>query len=256
VSILWLSNVSLLYPVLGADARSLRAAIMRQLGIGGVIRQKLGSVTQVQALDGVSLEIRAGERVGLLGMNGAGKSTLLKVLASLYEPTSGEVMIDGDVTTLFDLTLGMDFEATGYENIRLASLFRRGNKRNLDVFTERVETFCELGEYLALPVRAYSSGMVMRLGFSIATSINPEILLIDEVLGVGDREFVQKAQAHLASVMETSKIMVLATHSEAIVRDFCNRVVMLDHGKVAFDGSVDEGIQFYHGVARREAAAA
>lgn len=200
---------------------------------GGRIAAESGEVAVVQAISGVSLEIAAGERVGLIGGNGAGKTSLLRVISGIYEPTAGALKVEGRVTSLIDVTLGMDHEATGYENILLRGLILGLSKKKIAELTPGIVEFSGLGDYLKMPVRTYSSGMVLRLAFSTVTSVQPDILLMDEWMSVGDEEFVAKAEARLREVVDKASILVLASHNQKIIEALCNVRVRLDHGQVA-----------------------
>jgi ABC-2 type transport system ATP-binding protein/lipopolysaccharide transport system ATP-binding protein len=199
----------------------------------------------VHALKGISLEICDGERVGLLGLNGSGKTTLLKVLSGAYEPTSGSIISNGSIGSLTDLMIGMDPEATGYENVRMKNSQMGGAKRDLDELYEDVKQFTGLGEYLDLPIRTYSSGMVLRLAVALSTTRTSEILLMDEMIGVGDMHFVQKTEERIQKIMSSSAILVLASHSDGILRRFCSRGIVLNEGTVVYDGAIDSAIRFY-----------
>jgi ABC-2 type transport system ATP-binding protein/lipopolysaccharide transport system ATP-binding protein len=239
-----LNNVSLNYPIINADSKSLRSRIL-SLGTGGVVKPTAKGTVYIEALRGVSLEIGNGDRVGLVGPNGAGKSTLLKLLAGVYEPTSGTIARDGQISTLFDLSLGMDQEATAIENMHIVAALRGLPSKQVQTFIDDVAEFTELEGYLELPVRTYSPGMTARLGFAVATAINPEILLIDEVLGVGDQYFVEKAIKRVESLMETSKIVALATHSNSMIERFCNKAVYMRRGQVLAYDDVDSVLKQY-----------
>jgi len=200
---------------------------------------------QVHALRGVNLQIRDGERVGLVGQNGAGKTTLLRVLSGAYEPTQGTIDIAGKVSSLTDLALGMDMEASGYENIRLRALYLGLSRREAKALEKDAEDFTELGGYLELPVRTYSSGMMLRLAFAVSTAITPDILLMDEMVGAGDAQFLQKAKTRLESLMQKASILVLASHNDQIIRSFCSRALCLQAGTIVFDGDVESCLAFY-----------
>lgn len=208
----------------------------------------------VHALRGIDLDICDGERVALVGRNGAGKTTLLRVLSGAYEPTRGRIDIDGAVSALTDLTLGMDLDASGYENIGMRAIHLGMHREDADALVADVESFTELEGYLHLPVRTYSSGMMLRLAFAISTAVRPEILLMDEMIGAGDAQFMGKAKARIESLMASAKILVLASHNDQIVRDFCNRALCLGEGRVLFDGDVDSCLAFYNGIAAGGAA--
>src|SRR5690348_3832190 len=226
-----LRHCGLALPVYGTSNRSLKKMAL-SAATGGRIAAESGQITVVHALKDVSLEIRAGDRVGLVGHNGSGKTSLLRLLCGVYEPTSGSAVVHGRVTSLIDVTLGMDFEATGYENIRLRALILGLSKAQIAEMTPRVVEFSGLGDYMSMPVRTYSSGMVLRLAFSIVTSVQPEILLMDEWMSVGDDAFVQKAEERLAELVDRASILVLASHNQKIINDLCNVVVHMDQGNI------------------------
>ena len=195
-------------------------------------------MTFVRALSNLNLDIRAGERVGLWGHNGAGKTTLLRVLAGAYAPTHGTARIEGSVTSLIDLALGMETDATGYENIALRLMMMGRDPSMAQTLVPDVEEFSGLGEFLDLPIRTYSSGMLMRLAFAISTTVEPEILLMDEWLSAGDEGFVAKAEDRLEHLLHKSQILVIASHSREMLERQCNRVLTLDHGCVVADAAV------------------
>jgi len=226
-----LDNCSLSLPVYGTNNRSLKQMVM-SAATGGRIASGSRQITVVEALKGINLEIRAGDRIGLLGHNGAGKTTLLRLLGGVYEPTGGRLFIEGRVTSLIDVTLGMDFEATGYENILLRGLMLGMSRAEIRDRTPEIVEFSGLGDYLSMPVRTYSSGMVLRLAFSIVTSVHADILLMDEWLSVGDAEFVRRAEDRLKALVDRASILVLASHNPAIIKDLCNITVSLEHGEI------------------------
>ena len=218
-------------PVYGAGNRSLKQVVMAAAS-GGRIASGSGNVTVVNALCGVNLEFKAGDRVGLVGHNGAGKTTLLRVLSGVYEPSSGEVQVDGSVTSLIDVTLGMDYEATGFDNILIRGLILGFTRRQIKGLVPEIEAFSELGEFLSMPVRTYSSGMVLRLAFSIVTCVHPEIMLLDEWLSVGDADFVKRAEARLKSMVDKASILVMASHNARVISELCNVQVKMERGRV------------------------
>lgn len=226
-----LRHCGLALPVYGTSNRSFKKLAL-SAATGGRIAAESGQITVVHALKDVSLEIAAGDRVGLIGHNGSGKTSLLRLLCGVYEPTSGVAVVHGRVTSLIDVTLGMDFEATGYENIRLRALILGVSKDQIAAMTPRVVEFSGLGDYMSMPVRTYSSGMVLRLAFSIVTSVQPEILLMDEWMSVGDDAFVQKAEERLAELVDRASILVLASHNQKIINDLCTVVVRMDQGNI------------------------
>lgn len=231
MAFLKLENCSLNLPVYGASNRSLKQ-MMLSAATGGRIAADSRKLTVVEALRDVSLEVTAGDRVGLVGHNGAGKTTLLRLLAGIYEPSAGSFHSQGRVTSLLDLTLGLDYEATGYENIVLRGLILGASKADMTRLTPQIAEFSELGDYLNMPVRTYSSGMVLRLAFAIVTSVHADILLMDEWLSVGDAGFVKKAEAHMQEFVGKADILVLASHNANIIEDLCNVIVELEHGTV------------------------
>ena len=238
-----LKNVSLKYPVYNTHARSLRSRIV-SVATGGVARVARARMVEIEALRGIDLELHDGDRLGLIGPNGAGKSTLLKVLAGLYQPTDGTIDRSGRTETLFDLSL-LDMEASGSDNIRLLIAIRGIGREESDALFARIAEFSELEYYLDLPVRTYSAGMLARLGFSVATAIEAEILLVDEVLGAGDQYFLKKAVRRIEEMSERSRILVLASHSLETLRQFCNRGVIMRRGQILERGPIGDVIAKY-----------
>lgn len=237
-------DLSLAYPVYNSDSKSLRAKLVA-IGTGGVVKPAAKGSVYIEALRGLSFEINSGDRVGLIGPNGSGKSTLLKVIAGFYEPTGGKIIRTGKTSALFDLSLGMDFEATAMENLRVIAALRGINGRQFPAFVQEIADFTELEGFLELPLRTYSPGMLARLGFSVATMMSPEILLIDEVLGAGDQYFVRKAEQRIESLMASSKIVVLASHSNEMIRRFCNKAIYIMRGRMMAYGDVDDVLASY-----------
>ena len=240
-----LKGVTVEFPIYSANGRSLKNAVLSATTGGRVGRDRHNYVC-VRALDRVSIEIRHGERVGLVGHNGAGKTTLLRVIACIYEPLQGEVIIEGMPTPMFDVSLGIDADATGLENIVLRGLYMGLTKTEILRKMDEVAGFTELGQFLDLPVRTYSEGMRARLAFAMATCIEPDILLLDEGIGAGDAAFFERANQRLESFIHSTGIMVLASHSEELVRRFCNRIAVVEHGQIVWYGDVDEGYERYH----------
>ncbi len=194
----------------------------------------------------MSLHLRDGDRIGLVGHNGAGKSSLLKVLAGVYQPTAGEVWIDGKVSSVFELMPAIDLEDTGYETIVTAGMLLGMTRPEIESKVPEIERFSELGDYLSLPIRTYSMGMTTRLGFSLATVLEPEILLLDEGIGAGDARFSGRAAVRLQELARQSAILVLASHSEDLIRSICNKAALLDAGHIVKIGGVDEIFTAYH----------
>ena len=239
-----LENVTVDFPIYGAQ-KSFRSAL--RSATGGLIRREGGNQQRVtvRALDDSSLTIKHGDRLGIIGHNGAGKSTLLRVCAGVYEPSQGRVHIEGKISPLFNVSPGMDHDDTGYENIITCGLFLGMTPEEIVRKTPDIETFSELGEYLSLPVKTYSTGMLTRLGFAIATAIDPEILVLDEGLGAGDARFAEKAKRRVDALIERSSILILASHSDALIQSFCNRAILMQSGRITAEGKVDEVIEAY-----------
>lgn len=239
-----LSQVTLDFPIYGANTRSLKKSLV-SLVTGGTIQQQENAITFVRALNDISLELTSGDTLALIGHNGAGKSTLLRVLSKIYMPSIGRVDIKGRISSLLDLSLGMDCESTGYENIVLSGLLRGMPRREIEGKKKSIAEFSELGEYLAMPVRTYSSGMQLRLAFSIATSFSPEILLLDEVMGVGDASFMEKSKLRMKELVAESDIVVFSSHSSDLVRKFCKKALWLEKGHIKAFGTVEDVLRAY-----------
>jgi homopolymeric O-antigen transport system ATP-binding protein len=234
-----LQNVNVEFAIYGMQAKSLRNHAIR-LTTGGLIGFDDDSRVVVKGLSDISLDIRDGERVGLIGHNGAGKTTLLRVLVGAYEPVSGKIRRVGRTSSLFDISYGFDPSATGLENILIRGMYLGLDKDTLINKRDEIADFSELGGYIHLPVHTYSVGMLMRLAFSISTSVSPDILLMDEWLAVGDATFVGKAEQRLIDLIGNTGILVIATHSFSILERVCNRLIWLDAGRIRADGPVDE----------------
>jgi ABC-type polysaccharide/polyol phosphate transport system ATPase subunit len=227
-----LCNVSVFFPVFDASAQSLKKKVIA-LSTGGRIGRDAADHVVVQALDSVDLSLKRGDRLALLGRNGAGKSTLLRVMAGIYEPTRGSIRVQGRVAALLGGSPGMDPDSTGRENIVLHGLYLGLSKSDIKRHTEAIIEFTELGSFIDLPLRTYSTGMRARLSFGIATAVVPEILLLDEGIGAGDAAFIEKANRRLNEFIGGTGILVLASHSEGLVRQFCNRYALLNQGRIS-----------------------
>lgn len=249
-----LDKASVLFPIYSNESRSLKNAVLSAT-TGGRIARDSNNHVFVRAVDQISLKIEHGDRIGLVGHNGAGKTTLLRVLAGIFEPSEGSVLVQGKVTPMFDISLGIDWESTGYENIILRGLYMGLSKAEILGRVDEIAEFTELGDFLTLPVRTYSLGMQARLTFAMATCIVPEILLLDEGIAAGDASFLGKANQRLQEFMQATGILVFATHTEFLIKEFCNKVMMMEHGRLTWIGDVDEGLARYH-VAAQQAAAA
>jgi ABC-2 type transport system ATP-binding protein/lipopolysaccharide transport system ATP-binding protein len=241
-----LDRVTVEFPIYNARKRSLKAELIRR-AVGGRIQSDDDSRVSVVALRDISLMLKDGDRLGLVGHNGAGKSTLLRVLSRVYEPPVGHAEIKGTISSLTDLTMGMDPEATGYENILLRSIFLGVPIKQARQMVPEIEEFTELGNFLNLPMRTYSSGMMVRLAFAISTAVTPEILIMDEVIAAGDAAFFEKAEARLDRMVGSSRILVVASHSDTVIRRMCNKAALLREGRITMIGDVDEVLATYHG---------
>ncbi len=199
----------------------------------------------VKALQDVTFSIQSGERVGLIGHNGAGKSTLLKVIAGIYPPQRGSVSTDGHICSMFEFITGFEMEANGWENIRTRAMLLGMSPQEIDEKIETIGAVSKLGEFLDIPVRHYSTGMYVRLAFATSTAVDPEILLLDEVMAAGDAAFLESARRRMNEFMERASIVVFATHSLDMLPQFCDRTILLRHGRIVADGPTDEVVRLY-----------
>ena len=239
-----LRNVHLDLPIYDISAQSLKKRVMR-MGRRNSIAEDNTGVIIVKAINDLSLQLRSGDRLGLIGHNGAGKSTLLRVMAGIYPPSGGELQVHGRSVPLLDIALGMDELSTGRQNIRLRGLLLGMSSPEIKRKTDEIAEFTELGDYLDLPLRTYSNGMRLRLAFAISTAVDADILLLDEVLGVGDAAFQEKAEARLQELHDRAEIVVLAIHSDETIRRSCNKVLWMDSGKARMIGPVEEVLHAY-----------
>jgi lipopolysaccharide transport system ATP-binding protein len=200
---------------------------------------------EVRALHDLTLQVGLGERLGVIGHNGAGKSTLLRLLAGIYTPTEGRIAVEGKISSLFDISLGFEPDANGWENIAYRSYLQGETPASVRRKRDGIAAFSELGEFLNLPVRYYSAGMMVRLAFSIATAIDPEILLVDEVLGVGDLAFQNKARQRMKEMMARAHVMVMVSHDLDAIEKTCTRAIWLNHGQMVSSGPCAEVIAAY-----------
>jgi ABC-2 type transport system ATP-binding protein/lipopolysaccharide transport system ATP-binding protein len=234
-------NIGIEFPVAPPNAQSFRhLAIKAASRVGGRVSKNDGSFRFVQALDDINFTLKQGDRLGLVGHNGAGKTTLIRVLAGIYEPTRGSLRTVGRNVPMFDIGLGMDEEASGYENIRTRGLILGLSPQEIDERIPEIVEFAELGEYLELPIRTYSSGMLLRLVFSIAASIHGDIILMDEWIAVGDAQFRKKTHDRLQDITTRSGIVVLASHDHGLLKNTCNLGLYLDGGRVRAFGALDD----------------
>jgi len=236
-------DMSILFPIYHSESRSLKKMVLA--AASGRLGEDRKHRIVVEALRDITLSLGSGDRLGFVGSNGAGKTTLLRALAGIYEPVQGSISIDGKVTALLDPGQGMNPELTGRENIRLRGLFDKLSPQEIARLEEDVTEFAELGQFIDLPVRMYSSGMVIRLGFGLATAVRPQILLMDEWLLAGDAAFMAKAKTRLETMVRGAELLVLSSHSAPIILQWCNRVVWMDRGRIKADGAPEEVLSAY-----------
>lgn len=237
-------NAAVDFPIFDAKSRSLKKAVLNKAG------GKIGTDTKVpiiEALRDINLSLRHGDRVALVGYNGAGKSTLLRLLAGIYEPTRGSSRIEGKVAPIFDLGVGMDPELSGIENIIIRGLFLGMSRKQMEERLDDIGEFSELGDYLEMPLRTYSTGMRVRLALGVVTSINPEILLLDEGIGAVDAEFLEKARDRLNDLVRRSGILVFASHSDEFLVELCDTAIWMDKGQILEHGSLRNVLWQYKG---------
>ncbi|MFD0203734.1 MULTISPECIES: galactan export ABC transporter ATP-binding subunit Wzt/RfbE [Saccharothrix] len=237
-------NASVDFPIFDAKSRSLKKLALGK--VGGKIGSE-GRVPIIEALHDINISLRHGDRVGLVGHNGAGKSTLLRLLAGIYEPTRGSSRVVGKVAPVFDLGVGMDPEISGYENIMIRGLFLGMSRKEMEKRVDDITEFTELGDYLQMPLRTYSTGMRVRLALGIVTSIDPEILILDEGIGAVDAAFMAKARDRMNDLVKRSGILVFANHSDDFLAEFCTTAIWMDEGKVKMQGSLREVLTSYKG---------
>lgn len=240
MTFLELENVSLTFHL-----RQQRQMLLKDRLLQLLSRKTSNSMKHVHALQNVNLRVGEGERVGIVGHNGAGKSTLLKLLAGIYPPSTGTRTVSGEISSLFDLQLGFEPDATGIENILFRGYLQGETPKSIRAKLQSIADFSELGDFLNSAIRYYSSGMVVRLAFAIATAIDPEILLLDEVLSAGDAGFQRKARKRMREMIDHARLIVMVSHDIDALADFCNRIIWMDHGRVVLDGKTDEVLDAY-----------
>jgi ABC-type polysaccharide/polyol phosphate transport system ATPase subunit len=240
-----LNSVAVEFPVYNVSARSFKKSFLR-LATGGAVVADANQCVVVSALNDITLTFEHGDHIGIIGHNGSGKSTFLRLLATIYEPTRGKIKIDGHISPMLDLMPGIETELTGYENILLRGTLLGLTRKQILEQSQAIADLTGLGDYLAMPIRTYSSGMMVRLAFAISASIQPDILLIDEVFGAGDANFVNKAREIMVNLLNKSSIVVLATHSDELIKEFCNKVLLLESGRVKYFGDPEKALDLYH----------
>lgn len=242
-----LDNVCVDIPVFNSQGRSLKKTVMG-FATGGKVGLTESGKTVVRCLDNVCFTASPLDRIGLIGHNGAGKSTLLRVLGRVYTPTNGRAVVTGKVGSLIDISLGIDSEATGIENIFLRAALLGIPKKQVERELDEIIEFTQLGSFIHMPVRTYSTGMHMRLAFAVSTMIKPDILLMDEWLSVGDQEFQNRAEKRLNNLIERSNVLFIASHSRSLVENCCNRAIWLENGKIVMDDSSKNVCEAYFGI--------
>lgn len=233
-------SLTIRFPIYDRVSRTVRAQLVKGNNEGQVLRH-------VTALDSVDLDIFSGERVGILGKNGAGKSTILRTFAGVFTPKSGELDVRGSIASLFEIGVGLDPDASGFDNVPLLMASYGIPLSRKDEMIDQVIEFAELGEAMQRPLRTYSAGMRLRIAFAIATAKNADVLLMDEVIGVGDKDFRDKSKLRMETLMEKSGTLVLASHSNAYLLNYCKRGIVLRGGKIIFDGPIQDAIDFHSG---------
>jgi ABC-type polysaccharide/polyol phosphate transport system ATPase subunit len=229
---------------------------LKEYLLRGMFRTSVNPLREVRALSDICLDLRPGDRLGILGGNGAGKSTLLKLIAGIYEPTAGLRKVSGRISSLFELSLGFEMEASGRNNILYRGYLQGETPRSLKAKLEEIAAFSELGDFLDVPVRYYSAGMLVRLAFSIATAIEPEILLVDEVLSAGDLAFQHKARQRMREMMAKAQILVVVSHDLDSLCQLCHQGLWLDQGRVRACGPIADVVAAYQDHVQRNRRAA
>lgn len=229
-----IKDLTVEFAIFGSNSRSLKNKIMAQ-ATGGRVMSGARDIVSVRAIENLNLEIKDGDRIGVVGHNGSGKTTLLRVLSGIYKPASGHIRIEGRVGTLLDPRAGMDSEATGIENIFLRGRILGMTRTQISEQIAEIAEFTELGDFLGLPLKTYSLGMAARLAFAISTSVQNDILLIDEGIGAGDESFQEKASKRVERFFERTSIVLIASHSEELLRRFCNRRIEMQRGRLISD---------------------
>lgn len=244
MTVIQLNNISVEFPIYNSFNRSFKNRVL-DVATGGRIERRTDRLVVVRGIDNVSLTFREGERIGIIGHNGSGKTTLLRVLSGIYRPTHGFALIEGQSVSLININLGIDPDATGRENIKLRCAMMGMKPSEIANKLDEIADFSGLGDFLDMPFRTYSSGMQLRLAFSASTAIQPEILIMDEWLSTGDESFKERANERMKSLVNSTKILILASHSRSLLEQNVTRVIWLEHGGVRMDGMPDEVLAAY-----------
>ncbi|MCG6349097.1 ABC transporter ATP-binding protein [Vibrio fluvialis] len=241
-----LKNVNLHYPVAGHFSHSLQSTLSNKIGgVFGSSSSKEKNISYVHALRNINLTIDNSCRLGIIGHNGAGKTTLLRLLSGVYPPTSGEAHISGKISALTDFTLGMDLNASGLKNIEFRLVFMGCTFEQAKSAVDDIVRFSELGDFIHLPVRTYSTGMFLRLAFAISTHFTPDILILDEVIGAGDETFRSKATKRLEELIDKSRIVILSSHDLASIKRYCDKAIVMEKGAIVVNGTPDQAVEYY-----------
>lgn len=236
-----MKDVNLYYPSTTYNATTLKEEVFSRLRL----QKKRESLCDVHALKNFNLELNEGDKLGVIGHNGAGKSTLLKTIAGIYPIESGEIAINGDIRSLFELSLGFEFEATGRENIMYRGLLLGESPKKIKEKEQEIIEFADIGDFIEYPIKSYSSGMLVRLAFAISTSIQGDIILLDEIIGAGDAKFYVKAKERMLNLMNSAKILVLVSHDLTTIQEICNKVILIERGQIIKYGNTEEVIAYY-----------
>ena len=236
-----LDDVSLHFKVRRRSVTTLKEYLLKRM-----FRKSINPTMEVRALERVSMIFQPGERYGIIGHNGAGKSTLLRLLGGIYPPTGGRRIVEGKISSLFDLALGFQMEATGWENIAIRGYLQGETPASIQAKMQEIADFTELGDFLEMPIRHYSPGMLVRLGFSVATAIKPEILLVDEILSAGDMAFQVKAKNRMKQLLDQAQLIVIVSHDMNTLADLCTKLIWMDHGRIHQVGETKAVLEAYN----------
>lgn len=238
-------DASVDFPIFDAKSRSLKHTVLGV--VGGNVAANARKVVVIEALRGIDLHLEDGDRLALVGHNGAGKSTLLRLLSGIYEPTRGRALVNGRVAPVFDLGVGMDPEISGLENIIVRGLFLGMTRKQMEARVDDIAEFTELGNFLHMPLRTYSTGMRVRLALGVVTSIDPEILLLDEGIGAVDAAFLERAKGRLKDLVARAGLLVFASHSDDLLEQLCTSAIWMEHGTIRQQGPLREVLDAYKG---------
>ena len=239
-----INDASVSFPIFNVKTYSLKNRIIKSV-MGNITSNNHDKIVHIDALKNINLQIKSGERIGVIGGNGSGKSTFLRLCSRIYEPSTGTININGNISSLINVNIGIDPESTGRENIKLRLVMLGYNNDQINELINQIIEFTELNQFIDLPFYTYSTGMQMRLAFATSTFIKPEILIMDEWLATGDKDFQEKAEKKLNSSIENSKILILASHSKDLILKTCSRVIWLENGHIKSDGFTKEITQAY-----------